>query len=37
LFIVRLDDDLYLDAEVVEGHVFLDYLGITAGIVQLET
>jgi hypothetical protein len=37
LFIVRLDDDLYLHAEVVEGHIVLDYLGITAGIVQLET
>jgi hypothetical protein len=24
LFIVRLDDDLYLDAEVVEGHIVFD-------------
>jgi hypothetical protein len=37
LFIVRLDDDLYLDAEVVEGNIVLDYLGTTAGIVQLES
>lgn len=25
LFIVRLDDNLYLDAEVVEGHVVFTY------------
>lgn len=38
LFIVRLDDDLYLDAEVVEGHIVIDdYHCWNVGIVQLET